>query len=109
MLLANMAVAKKISLAYPEAALLRRHPPPLVKALDEVIEQLAKEGIVLDASTAGSLHTSLDAIADPQKQMLSRLLLIKGMKRAEYFCSGSVDISTFSHYALCVPLYTHFT
>lgn len=109
MLLANMAVAKKISLAYPESSLLRRHPPPLMKALDEVVEQLGKEGIVLDASSAGTLHSTLGAIEDSHKQMLCRLLLIKGMKRAEYFCSGSVDISTFSHYALSVPLYTHFT
>jgi protein SSD1 len=107
--MANMAVAKKISMAYPEAALLRRHPPPLMKALDEVVEQLEKEGIELDVTSAASLHASLSAIEDPQKQMLSRLLLIKGMKRAEYFCSGSVDLSSFSHYALCVPLYTHFT
>jgi protein SSD1 len=109
MLLANMAVAKKISSSYPEAALLRRHPPPLMKTLDATAEMLAKEGIELDMTTAGSLHASLEAIQDPLKQMLARLLMIKGMKRADYFCTGSVDISTFSHYALSVPLYTHFT
>ena len=104
-----MAVAKKISASYPEAALLRRHPSPLQKALEEVTEMLKKEGIVLDIESAGSLHSSLEAVEDPIKRMLARLLLIKGMKRAEYFCTGSVDISTFSHYALNVPLYTHFT
>lgn len=109
MLLANMAVSKRISIEYPEAALLRRHPPPLQKALQDVLEQLEREGITLDTSSAGSLHSSLEAIEDEQKRMLSRLMLIKGMKRAEYFCTGSVDISTFSHYALSVPLYTHFT
>ncbi|KAJ3301829.1 hypothetical protein HDV03_000296 [Kappamyces sp. JEL0829] len=109
MLLANMAVAKRISSEYPDAALLRRHPPPLNKALDETIDMLRKEGIVLDPSSAGSLQTSLEAIEDPRKKMLTRLLMIKSMKRAEYFCTGSVDLSTFSHYALSVPLYTHFT
>ena len=109
MLLANMAVAKKICTSYPEAALLRRHPPPLMKALEIVSESLKKEGIVLDLESAGSLQSSLELIEDPTKRMLSTLLLIKGMKRAEYFCSGSVDISNFSHYALNVPFYTHFT
>lgn len=109
MLLANMAVAKKISSCYPESSLLRRHPPPLMKSLEEVVSSLKKEGIELDVESAGSLHASLEAIQDPLKRQLSRYLLIKGMKRAEYFCTGSVDISTFSHYALNVPLYTHFT
>lgn len=36
MLLANISVAKKISSAYPEEALLRRHEPPLQKRLVSV-------------------------------------------------------------------------
>lgn len=31
------------------------------------------------------------------------------MQRAKYFCTGVLDISKYSHYALNVPLYTHFT
>ena len=31
------------------------------------------------------------------------------MKNAEYFCTGSVEEDQYGHYALCVPLYTHFT
>lgn len=37
-------------------------------------------------------------------------LLAKPMKRAEYFCAAnSENPEDFHHYALSVPLYTHFT
>ena len=36
MLLANMSVAALIADAFPERALLRRHPPPNQRKLDEV-------------------------------------------------------------------------
>ncbi|KAJ3323006.1 DIS3-like exonuclease 2 [Boothiomyces sp. JEL0866] len=109
MLLANMAVAHKISNHFPETSLLRRHPPPLEKALDQVKSQLEKEGIPLDITSAQTLNESLDAISDPTIQFICRLMTIKGMKRASYFCTGAADINQFSHYALSVPLYTHFT
>lgn len=38
-----------------------------------------------------------------------QLLAVKPMQRAKYFCTGSTDINKFRHYALNVPLYTHFT
>lgn len=31
------------------------------------------------------------------------------MQRAKYFCSGSLDISKYHHYALNEDFYTHFT
>ena len=37
MLLANMAVAHHISNAYPEVALLRRHPPPKDRSVDNLV------------------------------------------------------------------------
>ena len=38
-------------------------------------------------------------------------VLTKPMKNAEYFCAGNKgdDMDQFRHYALSVPLYTHFT
>ena len=38
-------------------------------------------------------------------------VLTKPMKNAEYFCAGNKgdDMEQFRHYALSVPLYTHFT
>ena len=40
MLLANMAVAHKIYKTFPEIAMLRRHPPPQVKQMDELVSLL---------------------------------------------------------------------
>ncbi len=37
MLLANMAVAHKIYRSFPEIAMLRRHPEPQTKQLDELV------------------------------------------------------------------------
>lgn len=31
------------------------------------------------------------------------------MQRAKYFCTGMLDIAKYHHYALNLPLYTHFT
>jgi protein SSD1 len=31
------------------------------------------------------------------------------MQKAKYFCTGTLDIVKYHHYALNVPLYTHFT
>ena len=40
MLLANMAVAHKIYKTFPEIAMLRRHPPPQTKQMDELVRIL---------------------------------------------------------------------
>jgi DIS3-like exonuclease 2 len=37
MLLANMAVARKIYKHYPEIAVLRRHPQPQSRMIDDVV------------------------------------------------------------------------
>ena len=39
MLLANMAVAHRIYRAFPQVAVLRRHPPPQQKMLDEMVSR----------------------------------------------------------------------
>jgi len=52
---------------------------------------------------------SFDAIEDPMARTLIELLSHKATHRAKYFCSGMLDIAKYNHYALSVPLYTHFT
>jgi protein SSD1 len=63
----------------------------------------------MDVSSAGALMKSFDAIADPTARRLLELLSFKATHRAKYFCAGMLDIAKYQHYALNVPLYTHFT
>lgn len=58
MLLANMAAAHHIYREFPDLALLRRHPPPKAKLVEELQELCTQLGIDLDLSSAGALHVS---------------------------------------------------
>ncbi|XP_023498328.1 DIS3-like exonuclease 2 isoform X1 [Equus caballus] len=115
MLLANMAVAHKIHRAFPERALLRRHPPPQTKMLNDLVEFCDQMGLSMDFSSAGALNKSLTETFGDDKYSLARKEVLtnmcsRPMQMALYFCSGMLqDQAQFRHYALNVPLYTHFT
>ncbi|XP_069753159.1 DIS3-like exonuclease 2 isoform X2 [Narcine bancroftii] len=115
MLLANMAVAHSIYRLFPEQALLRRHPPPQTKMLDDLIMLCEQLGLQIDFSSAGSLHMSLnrtlgtDQYSAARKEVLTHMCA-RPMQMAQYFCTGVLhDEASFHHYALNVPFYTHFT
>jgi DIS3-like exonuclease 2 len=111
MLRANMSVGEKILSAFPGKAILRRHPPPDDKQIRDVKRFCEIFGIDFSDESAGSIHNameSLKAVSPANSQVIS-LLLLKSMKNALYFCSGAVPADQFSHYALNVPIYTHFT
>jgi protein SSD1 len=63
----------------------------------------------MDSSSSASLHKSLQKITDPDVLEVLQVLCIRPMQRAKYFCTGILDITQYHHYALNVPLYTHFT
>ena len=63
----------------------------------------------MDVSSAGALMKSFDAVTDSTARRLLELLSFKATHRAKYFCAGMLDIAKYGHYALNVPLYTHFT
>jgi len=109
MLLANMSVARKISSGFPEQALLRRHEKPVERRLGEFIKHVEKQGYKFDGSSSGAIQASFDAIDDAEIRTVLKLLCIKPMQRAKYFCTGTTDIAKYQHYALNIPLYTHFT
>ncbi|KAJ2369037.1 hypothetical protein IW150_005252, partial [Coemansia sp. RSA 2607] len=110
MLLANMSVAARITASFPKAALLRRHPPPLNNRLDEICKQLGHAGIEINPASSRDIQESLDNITDPGLRFTIESMLTAPMQRAVYFSTHSIkDPSGFSHYALHVPLYTHFT
>ncbi|XP_047446255.1 DIS3-like exonuclease 2 [Mugil cephalus] len=115
MLLANIATANHIYRKFPELALLRRHPPPKAKLVDELQELCDQLGIDIDLSSAGALHKSLNTIlgndeySKARKEVLTHMCS-RPMQMAMYFCTGVMkEEQFFKHYALNVPLYTHFT
>uniref|UniRef100_A0A8C4DX75 DIS3-like exonuclease 2 n=1 Tax=Dicentrarchus labrax TaxID=13489 RepID=A0A8C4DX75_DICLA len=115
MLLANIATAHHIHRRFPELALLRRHPPPKAKMVDELQELCDQLGIDIDLSSAGALNKSLnttlgdDEYSPARKEVLTHMCS-RPMQMALYFCSGVLKQEQFfKHYALNVPLYTHFT
>ncbi|KAK5971230.1 RNB domain-containing protein [Trichostrongylus colubriformis] len=115
MLLANMAVARKIERHYRKTALLRCHPPPKAKVLRDALKLCKNIGFPIDGTSSGELSRALAPFRSNSRllrsinQVLS-MVLMKAMELARYFCTGSVaSESQYHHYALNVPFYTHFT
>ncbi|XP_053485978.1 DIS3-like exonuclease 2 isoform X2 [Ictalurus furcatus] len=115
MLLANMAVAHQIYRSNPELALLRRHAAPQSRLMDALQELCDHIGLYIDMSSAGALHRSLEeAVGDDEYSAARKAVLThlcaRPMQMAVYFCTGVLqEEKLFHHYALNVPLYTHFT
>lgn len=66
-------------------------------------------GYNLDTSSPVALMRSLQSVADPAARKILELFLQKASSNAKYFCAGMLDIAKYNHYALNIPLYTHFT
>ena len=112
MLLANVWVAKKIYESFPSCAILRRHPPPKEKELNNFIKILKERGFELKAGNNMELNNSLDKInkkGDPFFNKLVRSLLTRTMNQAKYFPSCEFSYEEFYHYGLAMEIYTHFT
>ncbi|KAK0402994.1 hypothetical protein QR680_016658 [Steinernema hermaphroditum] len=115
MLLANIEVATKINKKFPKLAFLRRHEAPKELVLEATLKQLENLGISIDGRSSGTISESLRKYEENRKtkntiaQLLVHLLM-KPMQLAKYFCVATVpDEIDYRHYALSVPLYTHFT
>ncbi|RWS08811.1 DIS3-like exonuclease 2 [Dinothrombium tinctorium] len=112
MLLANMAVAHKIYKHFPDLAFLRRHPPPDAKLLREFEEFCQNADIEVDISSPQAFKSQvskLTGVNDDFSKVVS-LFFLRSLQMAQYFCTGMNSAEeTFHHYALNVPLYTHFT
>ncbi|VDM66090.1 unnamed protein product, partial [Strongylus vulgaris] len=115
MLLANMAVARKIERHFRKTALLRMHPPPKAKVLREAVTLCKSIGFPIDGTSSQQLSSALAPFRCNSQLMRSinqvlSLILMKAMELARYFCTGSVESqSSYHHFALNVPFYTHFT
>ena len=60
MLLANIAVAHRIYEAYPEKAILRRHPPPDVKQLEQLDSSMRSYGFTCDINSSSAIQVNFD-------------------------------------------------
>ncbi|KAI9270490.1 hypothetical protein BDA99DRAFT_501927 [Phascolomyces articulosus] len=110
LLLANQSVAQKISSQFPEQALLRRHAPPNERKIRELQEYATKYlGVPIDISSAKSIEDTIESIQDPNLRKIMSVIVLKTLQPPKYFCTGTLDIMKYSHYALNIPLFTHFT
>jgi len=105
----NAVVAQKIYQAMPDRALLRRQANPNPRRLQTLAERMANIGIEIDTSSSAALQNSLFRIEDNDIRWGLETLVIKAMQRAKYFVPSKIPDDYLSHYALNLPLYTHFT
>jgi protein SSD1 len=106
---ANAYVAQKIAKGLPEKALLRRQGPPNPRRLQTIADRMHKIGYEIDTTSSGTLQNSLFKVDDTNIRKGMETLLVKAMHRAKYFIAGKTPQHLFPHYALNLPLYTHFT
>ncbi|XP_061399465.1 DIS3-like exonuclease 2 [Musca vetustissima] len=115
MLLANQAVAKFTHEHFPNAAILRSHAPPLQKSMRALKDRLENLDLEFDISTSKTVYESMKRLSQTSEDPTAieaclNTFLTKPMARARYYCSeGKSAEADFWHYALSIPIYTHFT
>lgn len=105
----NTYVAQKITKGLPDKALLRRQGPPNLRRLQTFADRMNKIGYEIDTTSSGTLQNSLFKVDDSDIRKGMETLLVKAMHRAKYYIAGKTPQHLWPHYALNVPLYTHFT
>jgi protein SSD1 len=105
----NAFVAQKIAAGLPEKALLRRQASPNPRRLQTIAERMSAIGYDIDTSSSGTLQNSLFMVDDEHYRKGMETLVVKSMPRAKYFVTGKLPEDQRAHYALNLPLYTHFT
>ncbi|QIX01737.1 hypothetical protein AMS68_007254 [Peltaster fructicola] len=105
----NAFVAEIINAAMPDKALLRRQASPNSRRLALFAERMNNIGYDMDISTSAALQNSLFRIEDADIRKGMETLVIKSMQRARYFLPSKIPDNNLTHYALNMPLYTHFT
>lgn len=105
----NAYVAQKLAAGLPEKALLRRQGPPNARRLQTFVDRMGALGYDIDTTSSGTLQNSLFKVDDSDIRKGMETLLIKSMQHAKYYIAGKIIPQVRPHYALNLPLYTHFT
>lgn len=112
MLLANFLVAQEMLSRNGKSAFLRKHSPPDRNKLNDVKTSIGELGIVLDTSSSRGMHQSILAYSgegDTATNSAISHMLMTTLSEAQYFVVGDSSSSSWAHYALDIPYYTHFT
>ena len=102
-------MAQRLAQALPEKALLRRQGAPNPRRLKTFADRMTALGFDIDTTSSGALQNSLFKVDDSDIRKGMETLLLKSMQRAKYFIAGKTIQHLRPHYALNLPLYTHFT
>ncbi|KAI2609258.1 RNB-domain-containing protein [Hypoxylon sp. NC1633] len=105
----NASIAQKIAQGLPEKALLRRQTPPNARRLQTFVERMRAIGYDIDTTSSGTLQNGLFKVDDSDIRKGMETLLLKSMHHAKYYIAGKTNKQLWPHYALNLPLYTHFT
>lgn len=105
----NTFVAKKILTGLPDKALLRRQASPNPRRLETIADRMDAIGYDIETTSSGTLQSSLFKVDDDDIRKGMETLIIKSMQRAKYFVASKLPEDQYPHYALNLPLYTHFT
>lgn len=106
---ANTYVAHQLADSLPEKALLRRQSAPNPRRLQTFVDRMNALGFEIDSSSSGALQNSLFKVDDAEVRKGMETVLLKSMQHAKYYIAGKTAKQLWPHYALNVPLYTHFT
>lgn len=105
----NAYVAQRLAQELPEKALLRRQGAPNARRLQTFVERMRAIGYDFDTTSSGTVQNSLFKVDDNDIRKGMETALVKSMNHAKYYISGKTNKLLWPHYALNLPLYTHFT
>ncbi|CAN8095547.1 unnamed protein product [Discula destructiva] len=105
----NTYVAQRLAEALPEKALLRRQAAPNPRRLCTFVDRMNALGYEIDSTSSGALQNSLFKVDDDDIRKGMETLLLKSLQQAKYYIAGKTAKQLWPHFALNLPLYTHFT
>ncbi|QLL33420.1 hypothetical protein HG536_0E03310 [Torulaspora globosa] len=105
----DSSVAEKIYTKLGDYSFLRRQVQPVHTKMMSFQKKVQKFGYDIDISSSDALIQSILQIKDEDVRTGVEILLFKTMPRARYFIAGKVDPDQYGHFALNLPLYTHFS